>query len=593
MGLPRVAWSFAKSDQLLEEDGLPVWPVPGEVELLALQGICSMFGLQLVEARSPRLAAVRALATASSERVTASSSGVAVLAKLYAHLTLRTFGGVSSTFGNVHVTQLDELTPDSVRNFLRRNPACGLIAAPDAVSLRRRVLMCAAAAFAAEFAVSETSCSIREPCWVDIWPLIEVDTLETEGRTIFGAQAPPWRIRSALAAGKSLLTISTHSDGMDAALVADLTLCGLREVDLPPRESPLCRLTGRCHRQHAPITQAAETGRIVPANQIRARILVLDVCAGLMFGDGVISPAEGVLAAILADAQVGAVLTTFSILISDWQRLQTLAAGLAEGNSVGEALSRTAPGVPGASELILFGDPRTQAGMATKMPLGPSLSQSRSTKTTGAKWVTLNPESANLTFLHRLLAPPQASTGMTWENASIALGEFIAGRNTLFVQDWLRWPHERAVVAQLPCHHCRNSVDVIRAKFIDPSLCDRRLKLCPICGVAEDSPEGSESFFEIRARRIRLSGWEPPELWAGWIHAAQPGSAELRAYRWPMTCDGRPADESPLPEDLPLGPFRLSVVLASPSETCVLGTYWRKERITKLIRQRRCRTHVA
>lgn len=224
------------SDFLITAQGQAVRPVHTREEFESLSRTATLFASHLEEVRGHP-----APAASQAEEVVALGPMVADAGRLYAHLTMRAFRMVEDLRSlrrgprpAVVVTTPPSLT-SGLLEFLYADaldgPAPGIICASGPQALRKQVLIRSAAA---------SLCGPVAHPWVDVYPLVELDSLTFRDRRIYGGKASESDIPDALSKGAGVLTMITHSDGIDALILPTLSLCPLVQMpaDADPQRSP-------------------------------------------------------------------------------------------------------------------------------------------------------------------------------------------------------------------------------------------------------------------------------------------------------------------------------------------------------------------
>lgn len=347
----------------MAKNGRPVWPINDEGDRAALQRLVRLFG-----GRSQEVSGRPAPSRCGREVALGLGDASANEARLYAHLTRRRYRyarRLTDVLGKrppaVVVTTLDRVDSDLLEWLYpvvpRVGSVPGIVCARDAPSLRRQVLLRSAAA---EF---------RGPAGhsrVDVIPSLQIGRTRMNGAEILGGRASPHAIRAALARGAGVLTIRTHADGMDAFLGSRLTLCPMDQLPTgaDPERSPRCWATGVCHRHPGTVGSVLRSGVVISPDGFSARVLVLDVCRGLLPADGPLDPAWGFLYRMLHSPLIGAILTPWEITISDFTLTDVLSSALDRGVPAGRALAallRSTAARRHGYRMCLLGDPRVRA----------------------------------------------------------------------------------------------------------------------------------------------------------------------------------------------------------------------------------------
>jgi hypothetical protein len=356
----RLAASDQPGEILRDGAGLPVWPAANPADRAALEGVARLFGTNLdFVTAEPGLAATR------GGLVIGIGEDVEDLARLYAHLTRRGFAMaedgsalrdlspsvVVTTLGLVSVELLDSLySPDC------GNVSPGMILADTVEALRSQVLIRSAAA---------ALTSALPPLRIDLFPAQAFSATASETGMLLGGSASKPEYVRALSLGASVVSLLTHSDGIDAKL-GPLVLCPMQRVPLVFDEArlPTCQITRMCHRLSMPLEQALESGALLSPEAISTRVLVFAVCWGLLLKSSVDDYAWSLLARLLASSTIGAVLTSWEVILVTSDDLAILCKALIAGRTAGEALSeflRDTGVRQKGIRMCLLGDPELRA----------------------------------------------------------------------------------------------------------------------------------------------------------------------------------------------------------------------------------------
>jgi len=497
---------------------------------------------------------------------------------------------------SVIITALDELSLpllDKITDPDLPWPTPGLITAPAEHVMKRAM----AVALALRLPVSSAITDVR------LVPGGSGD--EAPDAWTFDAKSPAEERRQSLSLGADLLSIITHSDGLDADLGTNLILCGAQAA--PPladlARAPRCVVTGRCHRQSiaaaddrrglypAPetlptVARAMASGDLLFPDEIAARVLVFHVCWGLLPPSPALDNMWGVIPGILASAAVGSIVTTWQAEVTAPAHVMQLVDSLASGASLGEAV-RSHNANPGArargNRLCLLGDPLTRIVRPRAAP--PSESRPRSRRTTERPdFVSAYLELATAKLagpLHdlgletkavydRYLAAKDEATG---DRARRAVIEFVCRRGPLISQDWLAIGRVLpAAAGAFLCPVCMAPARMVQAQVSGVPRCRRTIVNCPRCSIARDVPTD----FPLEAVRIgtgamALFGSLPAAHWDAAILLDPILHSERRHSWWPRRTDGKPNEIFELPGDWPPGHMFIATVLMVRNELAVFG----------------------
>ena len=130
----------------------------------------------------------------------------------------------------------------------------------------------------------------------------------------------------------ALLSITTHSDGIDMFLGPRQVACGWNSWGeiATPGAMPRCLIERHCHRLNISIAEDDIGGRRVDPTRWRARVLFLDVCFGLMATD-LVDRRYGLLNALENGGRVGAIVTNFELSFTTVDFSETVSEALCSG----------------------------------------------------------------------------------------------------------------------------------------------------------------------------------------------------------------------------------------------------------------------
>jgi hypothetical protein len=572
------------------------WPVETEAELQDLEAL-----LQDFSARAD------AMSTASIPARAGTVVGIgaaASLAELYARLTGRTVGTgedllVTNDCAVVLCLEID-LNYSLLEHMYRQNDnfsAPGLLLAPNLADLRRQVLLKSAALhLEANMAAGRTDFSA-----VDAF-----QTTEIEDWTLVSGEASRAEVLAALGSGRGLLRMVTHADGIDASLGREAALCplaGRDEQDIAP-DPPLCVITGNCHRSNRSVAEALSSGYAVPAERIRAGVLILDACWGLIPPMGVNGIGWRIARQIASNRAIHACLTTWEIVRNEFSTTLPLADLLMKGLTLGEALARhnAAPQrLADGHRMCLLGDPELalppQPEKASSAQIWPvvdlaplrraleSIAFFRSyvlrTSALGHRTFTDRTEQALASidrFERTALTQARAPTFTSAVGSEMvqAMLDFLVGRWAIPASNWAGLIESSQYAAeQTPCLACGLAARIFVAGIALPGLPQRRVTECPSCGYSLDLPLGQNLAFTHAGGVIEIGG-DAPCAARLFIHNHMPGPA----LAWPVGKDGTLAPRMAMPKTGLKGQVRLSLFAIWPDYSfATAGFFTRGERL--------------
>lgn len=600
------------SPYLVNTAGSVVWPAAGSAET-DLRQLADLFGCSVT--------VTRGLPCPTDSRIYGIEDVVAIgdqfvhsSAKLYAHLTQRKYRAVASTqeliggtVPSVLVTQhryishelLDYLYAPGTGSFP------GIIMADQPDLLTRQILTRSAAAHL---------CGPVLQSRITYIPAAELQFQSSPRQEILGRNAAAGEVERALRGSAGVLSVSTHSDGIDAYLTDQVTLCPLDRIPLAAdlQKAPACVGTGYCHRSDMPVEQAWKTGRLTNMDALRSRVLVWNVCNGVISGSDklgqVLDGRWGLIPRMLESTWIGAVLTTWFQTVSSPLQIDPLVASIAAGVPIGEALSDFSES-PYAKDsgirLCIFGDPRValpppacdSVAYAT-VPIRPGIARPargtvRIDKVTGdanflRRWLGLvsqphrAPESRDSALAAvakidtYLLEIEGGATTPSAERSGKAMREAVAAHlgcfGSLASRTWLQLVAPPALITPpRPCFGCGLPTNSYEAHARTGDFPPRRIGICPGCGIVEDVPLNSELKLEYdESFGACLRGVGEPGNWTCRLVAESMGPRNHKSWSWPSVPGGGFPDRFRPPNPLPAGPLRMVAIFMSDAELFIL-----------------------
>jgi hypothetical protein len=616
------------ADVLVGPEGAPVWPARTADERAALDVVAATFGARVSPTTGATAPAGRPTDdTTAIEEVVSYGPACEPLGRLYAHLTGRRHRGVRSRAAiwdggtpSVIVTTTRLLDEDVLQRACAGGPggsATGLIWLPEGERLGRLQVLTRAAAAALCGPLSD-----RE---VLFFPRGNLGELTLGERRVIGAKADREVIMKSLAARAGVVAISAHSDGIDVDLGPVLMLCPFAGNDRAAvaaggARPPRCQMTGHCHRLDGPVPAALGTGKLVPADVIAARILILYVCQGLLHSDGMVHPTWGILPRLLANPGIGAVVTSWSFIFASPEDMATLSSLASSGLPLGRALgeyNRSQAVFDLGQSLCLLGDPRL------RLPLHESIVQ-RLAFTNAERGVRVPPTAPSKTAPERTARradhafiraciPPRlddlpyeqgrralhvlealgAYENASWRDLPVEGGEtqpgaslraaFIdyvlgGGAQTLGLAESAAFARSmRGYRRPGDCFCCGRRLRSVLVSLRISDARSRRMDICPRCGITADAPPGLRVSMRVRAGKVELSGPLPTDRWAAGLYVKAWQATDSFGSRWPTTPSGAPCRETRIAAQLPPGQLRLYLYLMTGESLAIASCPWRRE----------------
>lgn len=606
-------WSVA-----LSSFGRPVWPVTNYADAAVLAGVASMFGSSLRFVPSEAIGG--SIGCIGDDVVVSLDQAVTRQAELYAHLTRRT-----------HLCACVEELPDIDRVAVVVAPAreltsrlyealfeisvcsgraVGILSGSSEDALWSQVVVrSAASAFPSPPPLGD----------VDLFPTMPFDIMKGITRVIAGGRCSDDDLREILGTPASMMTLSSHADGVDLFLGAGRVLCpfadGLR-LPTSVEQSPRCEVTGYCHRLEQPRDRALASGALFEPSAIRAQQLVINSCLAFLPADGVVSPEWGLGLAFADSPGIGAVIGSWETTFSAPSIVPNIVTLLHSDERVGVSvanLNRRAVSDARLPRLCLFGDPETRCARLGPPDALRAMTEDWDSESSQAIEKLDSPptETGRLVGLQSIL-DTAAEFGKPSDSLEAArltirvLRQELNGVRTKLTEDERRRVNEATLnyaiergrlsegwtslvghvefAEERKCGFCDTRVRPIRAHLGEPTLRPRLLVTCPRCGVVADIPEGTSISLRMSGPS-KLTLVDPPHLpddWIGALLVASSLSSDDISLPWPRSSHGQPSRQFVIPAPLPPGPLRLSVFLIWSAEFAVMSRMLRADRIDRI-----------
>lgn len=589
----------APSARFYQMDGRPVWPVRSARERDSLERMVSTLGGTVAFVDRADEAVL-----SGPELVVGLGVGAFEHARLYAHLTGRACEFAEdlerlAAFPEAAVVVttyafVDERLLDQLYDRYPLTSAPGLIFSYDDADLSLQVLTRAAA----------LHCSHRhfEYRRVDINTNIEFGAHMAPEFSIVGAQATPAEFRRALASNAGLLTLYSHSDGIDAYLRDGLVLCPMEGADLDVQPAPSCVVTGYCQRCSRPMSEVLGTETLLHPRAVKAHVLVYCVCWGLYPSQHMYSPAYALSRRLLESFTVGALVTSWEINIQRLPLTARLFHDVARGLPLGEALARhlSSPEARGNyHKLCLIGDPGVRlepldvpdplAGVqAFQKPPTPSprcfaglallrLMILRGHASEGRPDVAAR-VTASAAEYEAMLVEGRRHDAALVDRFRHDMLDWLTSQDTMLSKNWGRFVDSiEALPEKTPCSVCGRRT-VARAFVLRiAGAVPRRETVCPSCGSVQDMPlDHTLSMSVTPDGWMHLHGSPPRSEWLARVTIERFFTRETLHWDWPAAATGEPAQSFQVPEPWPHVPFRLSLIMVhGDCEFIVLGCLYR------------------
>jgi hypothetical protein len=312
----------------------------------------------------------------------------------------------------------------------------------------------------------------------------------------------------ALGAGHPLLTISTHSDGLDAFLGGPLAACP-RKGEVPGLSpgAPNCASRSGCPRLENR-TDGLDAPELVSPRAISCGVLAWITCYGLVDARGPLLPEWSFLERVRMLRQCDAIVTPWNAIVDARRAERALFTRIAAGADLGEAVAHanSAPWArPLGSLLALIGDPRVRFP-AVDHPIATSAREAPTPRADRA-------EKPGLAILRGALKATYWSPSL-----QATLGPLEARFDTASEQDRAyalftaaRWL-PRSFNSWLPLarlvsvheHLCGGCGSKARSLLFDLAHEQRMVTLCPCCQICADFPAGTEFSATLAGRELTI-----------------------------------------------------------------------------------------
>jgi hypothetical protein len=465
---------------------------------------------------------------------------------------------------SVLVTETGRVAPELLEGLFSepalwaRRCAPGLVFADAGPEAKRSALQ-----YALAMRLSAESAPGRR---VALFPLDDVGLVQGEDGSVLAGAGHFDRLAGELRGSAiALLSVTTHSDGIDIFLGPGLVACGWNSWGdtATPGAMPRCLIQRHCHRLDMPIAESGLADRLVNPARWRARVLFLDVCFGLMATD-LIDRRYGLLCALAAGGRVGAIVTNFELSFTGVDFSEMVSEALCSGRPIGTAL-RELTCTPAARRLnrrfALIGDPALTCPVVVPRLLPASEGAAMPAS-------VADPEIGALRYCLHVAGETELALASPSLKRDEALVAWLCQRGKIF-DLWARLSRISRGSAQFDCALCDRRGEVFRSGLEAPHIA-RELLVCIACGAVADRPAGDETLMAPSwPSGFRLLGVpERPvrravlQLWGG--------DAEYSAHcDWPISASGVPAPFYTWQKPWPAGPLRANIFLFHGDELSV------------------------
>jgi hypothetical protein len=583
-------------DRLLAHAGAPAWPVRNPAELSALEQAAAIAGLQV-----QLVSATAADEPRGSELVVGVGRETAVIARLYAHLTGRQVAYAEDVASGVArdpavIVVMEHALTVAVLDLLSQRASeghvIGVITGHDADTLRLQALVRSIAARASTRA---------PPARVSLFPMLANPPQAEPADGILDPRAPGDIVRAALGRGAGVLTLMSHSDGIDAGLGV-LVLCPMDRTPAhpDPRRLPRCQERGTCHRARGiPIDQMIAGPKHVAPEALAARVMLYATCWGVLPSRSFDDNAWSLGRRMLNNPRIGALISSWDAQWYDPADVLAFARQVAAGCKVGLAVNQlltSASARRTGLRMCLFGDPEIRQAPErvddADSPVVHEREDRDHARRSAGRTAKFDGEvTAELAFLRHyvsLMAPAVSDRALV-DNALTALARYevagirgsLAGAGDAAAERWrepvldaLLWRGPLAVRTWLPlsrgpqisstttCAHCQQRVIIREFVLRMPESPMRRVATCTHCGVNADSAAPRSIAISVRDGVVHLTTDVPRGAWAARlaVYIRDENGARI-ACDWPAAGDGWPARSLAIPDGVPSDTLDIAVYL--------------------------------
>lgn len=576
------------ADLMRGEDGEPVWPVRGTGQTAEFKKYCQSLGVALVacdamvSADAPESGLGLVIATRDTERE----------GRLFAHLI-----GAAIRVTDTAQDLLQEVSHDGVRSIVLRPSdvssslldalygnrrdlsAPGLIIGDPGAELRDQVIRRAVASKAQ-----------NRPGICELAPAeCDASAALAEGGFVSLSQAASDEVRGVLSRGLNTVLLSTHSDGVDAYLGGEHTLCALGQSDFLTEGRHYCQQTGHCTRRNADVEKVINGKQLFAPEQIAAGKLVLSVCYTAFSADQHLPFRDTLIWRILRDSNVAAVAGARGVLGANNALHAPLLDTIQRGGTFGEgiaALNRSQLLKNAGTYYVLYGDsfarfhPEDAEWIcdeikAAKPPVDEASQTARGNLHFLSTYLRLAlieaADAAETCCLDALDLCLDASllteTGQSLETDDVgpalrdAVLGFVRHRGVVVSSDWWKMVRNAAPEGTGTCGSCGQNTQITRNTFWNTTLSDRLVTSCRNCGIVADQTDGRHFGFcrngDVFELDVNIDGHD----WMAALRIGCTNESLSKMIPWPSDENGHPMRHFAPEMQMPPGRLRYTLVL--------------------------------
>lgn len=446
----------------------------------------------------------------------------------------------------------------------------------------------------------------------DVYPTLPFKVLNVGSHRLFGSKVGRTTLRKALGQRNGLLTIHTHTDGIDALLGQTLMLCPMARQQLRATASkePSCYLNKTCHRIPTSLSKVASHKAFMAPEDIRAGVLLWYGCLGVLTDKSAVDPQWGLALRFLNSCGIGAVVTTWEIVFGSASDVGELSERIAEGLPVGKAVAEFNASPIARRKglrLCILGDPNVSitSNRDAIKSMGEVIRGARSIQSrcdlriprrsllgVGFLRACIELRRSSLRGEIARLADRAISACNEYE-AAIAESRTQGSRaesaerkmRRAMLRYWFRrgsmiskdWSHStfslKLINFSVPCFNCGEPCKVLLVSFGHAGELRRRCHLCANCEIIYDGPEE-----DVVSPRLTIEGdgaltledWNPTGAWSCGVMLDTPLERLRKGWEWPSDKDGRPVSKFVLPKQLPQGPLFVSCFMIAGTNVSVI-----------------------
>lgn len=429
----------------------------------------------------------------------------------------------------------------------------------------------------------------------DVFPALQAGVHSFVDGMLCGREAPADVRKDALTSGADVLSVLTHSDGIDADLGPSLVLCQGKKLlsDRKRGSTPFCVASGGCARvgiDHGELVdgnissesflklpEALQSQQILPVEELQARVLIWLSCWGLPVSNSTVAPNYSLATGWVEFSNIGAVVTTWGLTFRTTQSSLRIVDQFCQGEAIGcvvKKLNSNAAATNLLERFALLGDPdvlcpvlqpresrftyteparrttpfcTSDAAFAVEVVVGEEGSRSQRLSV------------SSQALIHALANDNVGSSPLSdLQSIQNTLVDFVTTHGSELFRLWL--PEELSGTEPVPvvCRWCSAPASAFNVRLSE--YYGRLIEICPICGVTKDKPLDKELRDYWIDKTFIYLDCAPEEVDTLRV-LFEPYNPAQRTYMdWPRNDKKLENYVHFNPEELPVGPFYLSIV---------------------------------